>query len=296
MGFTSFATAGAGGDKFAVEDEIHLAGRFEGTHILAPIIEAGEQTIRDQVTVATTLARSIDASLLVIHLITFREQSLESHWHEFKADNEDDLIQWALNANDTDAGTAQGSVRSGRPLVKRVLQTIASHVIDTVVLPGGSSRGVLRRDETEQIAAHAACDVVTVNGQPGFEDVASILLPVAGGPHSGLVTDIAKGVAENHDAWIDLLYVVERNPPEYKRQAAEQYLTAARKRLGAFENCDTGILEADDVAEAIIEQSDYYPLTVLGGPDQGTPPSVRIRVDDQRHPCRRTECGSRGSK
>ena len=205
MGFTSFTTAWAQGDESAVEDEIHLAGQLEGTYILAPIIEANEQTISDQVTVATTLARSIDASLLVIHPTTLREQPLERHQREIEAGNEDDLIQWVLDAIDTDAGLAQGSVRSGRPLAKRVLRTIASHDIDTVVLPGGSSRGILRRDETEQIAAHAACDVVTVNGKPGYDDIASILLPVAGGPHSGLATDIAKGVAENHDAWIDLL-------------------------------------------------------------------------------------------
>ena len=174
-----------------------------------------------------------------------------------------------LDAIDTNTGTAQGSVQSGRPLVKRTLGTIASHDIDTVVLPGGSSRYILRRNETEQIAAHAACDVVAVNGKPGYDDIASILLPVAGGPHSGLATDIAKGVAEDHDAWIDLLYVVERDPPEYKREAAEQYLAAARERLGAFENCDTWILEADDVAEVIIEQSAYYPLIVLGAPTKG---------------------------
>ena len=29
------------------------------------------------------------------------------------------------------------------------------------------------------------------------------------------------------------------------------------------------MLEADDVAEAIIEQSNYYPLTVLGAPTKG---------------------------
>ena len=269
MGFTSFATAWTQGDESAVEDEIHLAGQLEGTHILAPILEADEQTISDQVTVATMLARSIDASLLVTHPLTFREQPLERHRREIEAGDEDELIGWALDATDTDVGTAQGSVRCGRALVKRVLRAITSHDIDTVVLPGGSSRGILRRDAAEQIATQAECDVVIVNGQPGFEDVASILLPIAGGPHSGLATDIAKGVAENHDAWIDLLHIVERDPPEYKRQAAEQYLAAARERLGGFATCDTWILEANDVAEAIIEQSDYYPLTVLEAPTKG---------------------------
>ncbi|MFB6253062.1 MAG: universal stress protein, partial [Halobacteriaceae archaeon] len=61
--------------------------------------------------------------------------------------------------------------------------------MNTLVIPSGDRTGRLRKEVTEQIAAHADADVVVVNGKAGFETPPSILLPVAGGPHSGVAAD-----------------------------------------------------------------------------------------------------------
>jgi nucleotide-binding universal stress UspA family protein len=97
----------------------------------------------------------------------------------------------------------------------------------------------------------------------------SILLPVAGGPHSGLATDVARQIAAECEAWVDVLHVVPETATARQRQRGRGYLETARQRLTRPEQTTTRLLEADDVADAIVEQSAYYELTVIGAPTTG---------------------------
>ncbi len=143
------------------------------------------------------------------------------------------------------------------------------------------SAGVVVVDESEsllplsfgpsipaRVGSSVDCDVISVGGTHASRDVSSILVPVAGGPHSGLAVDMARCLAEKHDAWVELLHVVSESTDERARADAEGYVTAANERLGEFEGVDEWILEADDTAEAIIDQSQYYDVTVLGAPQK----------------------------
>lgn len=108
-------------------------------------------------------------------------------------------------------------------------------------------------------------DVTVVNGEQ-LHNVSSILVPIAGGPHSGLAIDAAQALAEAHDAWIELLHVVEPNTGDERAEESDDILSAGRNRLGEFDRVDTWLLEADDVGDAIVEQTDYYDVTILGAP------------------------------
>ncbi|ERH05886.1 MAG: universal stress protein UspA related nucleotide-binding protein [Halonotius sp. J07HN4] len=46
-------------------------------------------------------------------------------------------------------------------------------------------------------------------------------------------------------------------------------MATAATALGEFDNVDTWLYEADSAADAIIEQSTYYDLTVMGAPTVG---------------------------
>lgn len=50
---------------------------------------------------------------------------------------------------------------------------------------------------------------------------------------------------------------------------ARGYLETAQQRIARPEKTTTRLLEADDVADAIVEQSAYYELTVIGAPTTG---------------------------
>ncbi|WP_418286573.1 universal stress protein [Halorubrum sp. DTA46] len=140
--------------------------------------------------------------------------------------------------------------------------------------------------------------------------VSSILVAVGPGPHSGATVDLARRVADATDAWLELFHVVpsdaaiaddrpdsenaeapsgssdpgdsadtagrtspsalgEVSSDEYT-VAGESLLSSARDRLGDFDRVDSWLVEDRTAAGAIVEQSPYYDLVVVGAPTTGT--------------------------
>lgn len=263
----AFAGVWLGGDTTDRSESPHIAGQFDGAHVLVPLLDPRAPAVVDQIRVATTLARARGAALSVVDPAdvsgdgpkTFRAQAVDS---------DDELLEWALGRTGRSTPRSGGRFRYVHRLVRGVLDTVSAHDVDTLVLPRESSGGDVRRGVTERIAAHADCDTVTLSGRSGFEPVPSILLPVAGGPHSGLAADVAQCIAAESGAWIDVLHVVDGSSARGRERAAA-YVEAAADRIAVPDRTSTWVLEADDAAEAIVEQSAYYGLTVLGAPTTG---------------------------
>ena len=241
--------------------EPRLSGAFDGEHVLVPLLPPGAPAVSDQVGVAVTLARASDAALSLVTPIgdVGTVEDVES---------EAALLEWAHDRAEEFPEANGGDFVYTRDVVGGLLGTVRRTDADTLVLPG-TSAGRLRSGVTERLAAAADCDVVVVNGKPGYDEVASMLLPVAGGPHTGLATDVARSVAEGCDAWVDVLHVLPEDASERRRETARNVLDRARHRIGRPETTTTWLLEADDVAGTVVEQSRYYELTVLGAPTKG---------------------------
>lgn len=264
MGFASILQ----GDVRASPEEIpQIPGQFDGDHVLVPLLTSDVPVVADQLRVAATLARMTDASLRIINPITALNRTPEEYRREITAEDEQELVDWAVDQVSTSRG--DGGFLSTPGLVRHIRRTVAANDIDTLVVPGKSSTGLLRRGITERLATHANCDVITVNGQAGYDEMASILLPIAGGPHSGLAADVAQRIAATCDAWIDILHVVDEEASDHQREIVDAYLEAAYRRIARPETTTTWVLEAADATDAIIEQSAYYGLTVIGAPTKG---------------------------
>lgn len=179
----------------------------------------------------------------------------------------DDSADWA-EALRRDGFEVVASADRDRPAVRAVLDAVERHDAGLVVVPGGTAGGLGAR-AVERLLAAAPCDVVVVGDRTRESGVASVLAPVAGGPHSGLVADVAGAIAVATGAWIDVLHVVEPDAAAPRRAEAEGYLTGALDRLPADVQADTWLLEGDEPADAIVEQSAYYDLTVVGAPRKG---------------------------
>jgi nucleotide-binding universal stress UspA family protein len=191
------------------------------------------------------------------------------HRQDVTTDDEQALIEWGLEQISTRTPQVEEQVLNPRGLSDGIRYITGANNIDTLVVPGDSMKERLRRSLPERIALRADCDIVTVNGRYRYKQVPSILLAVAGGPHSGLAADIAQYIATDCDSWIDILHVVDEDASEHQRQEAESVVEAASQRIGLPELTTTWVLEAEDAADAIVEQSSYYGLTVLGSPSKG---------------------------
>lgn len=77
-----------------------------------------------------------------------------------------------------------------------------------------------------------------------------------------MATKVAGSMASAHDAWIELLHVITADDSD-RREQADEHLSAARNRLTDVDNVDTWVLEAENVAEPIIEQSRYYDARLI---------------------------------
>lgn len=263
------AAAFVAGASDAPEAPPRIEGHLEGEQILAPLLTPAVPAVTDQLRLAASLTRTTEATLHVLKPVRTPEQSSMAFGPEITDEEERDLLEWAVrHTPESETGGSAGFF-STRSFVNGILHATRRNDIDTLVLPNGSDAGILRRGLTDRLALHAACDVVTVNGRRGYDGVPSILLAVAGGPHSGLAADVAGRVASDCGAWIDIVHVVDETAPANQQRRAEALVEATFQRIGRADTTTTWVLEAADVAEAIIEQSAYYGLTVVGAPTKG---------------------------
>ncbi len=179
------------------------------------------------------------------------------------------MLQTSLDPA-TDVQT-EGTARVGRSVSAIVSETTNDFSAGAVLLDeiaSAASPNPLGRNLPAQLAGCVDCDVFTVGGNHASQSISSVLVPVAGGPHSGLAVDVARSVAQSYGAWVELLHVPETGEDDRRLADADEYVSAARDRLGEFDDVDTWVLEADDPTAAIIEQSKYYDVTVMGAPQK----------------------------
>jgi len=251
------------------DGSLPVAGRFDGTHILVPLLTREIPGVLDQLKIATTLARVRNASLTIINPVSIPDQTPKIYRHEVIDSDDRALLDWAFEQTDDTIPHVDWDFVHTSDVVKGVLHAVRARDVDTLVVPSGTRTGRLRKKATERIAAHADADVLVVNGKAGFETPPSILLPVAGGPHSGLVADVATTVATDCNAWIDILHVVDEDASPHKREQAETLVDDVYHRIARPESTTTWVHEATDTVEAIVEQSRYYGLTIIGAPTKG---------------------------
>ena len=123
----------------------------------------------------------------------------------------------------------------------------------------------LRASRAERMAEET--DVLTVDGRGQTDTIASILVPIAGGRHSELAATAATAIAAANDAAVDFFHVVEDGSPASRKHGRALLESAAA--APAYDQTETWLYEAGSAADAIVEQSTYYDLTVMGAPTVG---------------------------
>ena len=266
-----------------------VAAGFDRDCVLVPLLTPTEPIVTGQLRVATALSRTSGAPLYVV-------DPTEATPTEYDPGLPDDTErELAARAARTVSRAGPPGLLRTRTLLNRILTEIRATDDAALVVPSGAETGFLRRNLTERLGIRANCEVVTVNRcQP--DDARSILVAVTGGPHSTAAADVAGRIAADTDAWVDVLHVVPPDATDRRRAEADAHVEATCGRIGRPDRTTGWVLDAPDAAEAIVEQSEYYGLTVIGAPTKGrlreliagsTPRTVR---DGARSPVISVRC------
>lgn len=144
---------------------------------------------------------------------------------------------------------------------------VGTYSITATVVDRAESRFFSRgRDEKSVVDG---CHTVVGTRMDEFDAPASILVPVAKGPHSGLASRIAEAVARAYGSWMELFHVVPADASSERVADARDLLEAYEYRLGDDVAVDRHVSRAADSAREIVDHADYHDLTVLGAPEKG---------------------------
>ncbi len=251
----------ARGDTSANES-VYIGGRLEGHALLVPMLSSNRSATVDQIRIGQTIARASGGDITVVDPTAADDDPLVTF------DDDDDPVEWITDYLETGTPVPDG-VFHARGAESRIRELIEGRRFDTLVLPKSSDMGLHLRRRVRKLGENAPCNVIAVNGDTGYRSFASILLPIATGPHSGLATDVAGGIAAEIGAYVDILHVIPTEADADRRQQAVECTETAAERIDLPDRANTWILEGDDPAQAIIEQSSYYGMTVIGAPTAG---------------------------
>lgn len=232
------------------------AGEGMEKSILYPIFEDYDGYTFE---IARDVAEGADAELVVLDLVA-DEGSVADETHAVGKQ----LLRSKL---DEDHDVAVGSLIETTTKPARTVAKIAEQYdVRLIVFDRHTPASLvdsLRGDVADRISDRIRCDVVTVD-RTREDRLSSILVPIAGGKHSSLAVSVAGALARGTGAVVELFHV---STGEDDR--ADELFERAIDRLPSDVDVDTWHLERTGVADAIIEQSDYYSVTVLGEPQAG---------------------------
>ncbi|MFH5800262.1 universal stress protein [Haladaptatus sp. CMAA 1911] len=216
---------------------------------------------------AVDVARERDGDVLVLRVLVTERQSPFALYtdeviiREFGGEHQEIL--------DRVVETAQGAVPvSGQLLVSHdVARALTDAVVEfdcDALVVGWQARErpseIVLGSNIDRIVARAPCDVLVEKIGPA-DAVGSILVPVAEGPHAELAADVARAIALQNDAEINLLRVGEDDPPSDRLLAS---IAARVAPVPAEREVRSG-----SVTETVVERASEHDITVLGSTRQG---------------------------
>ena len=142
-------------------------------------------------------------------------------------------------------------------------------VLLTVEAGHSQRRRLLGGDTTEKVAARAECDVFVEKQATEDTPIQQILLAVSSGPHSEIAARTARAIANDVDGQVDIVHFLDQDATPAEQDDGEQIIETAKRDLFDDGQAETTLERTEHVAEAIIDRSDEYDVTVLGSPTSG---------------------------
>ena len=213
---------------------------------------------------ATRIARARDGEILVMSMAIVPEQTPISEARQFVAESEEAIGEVLKHAPEDIP--LSSTVRYGHNAARGIIGAIREHDSDMVIL-GWRGRS-LRRDfvlgsTIDPVIERASCDAIVVKLGSDVQPK-KILVPVAGGPHTPSVLEVAVIMAESFGAEITAVHALRRGITEQQaRETIEPVLESIENKsnIGSVKFIGPG-----DIVDLIIAESHDYDMIIIGSP------------------------------
>lgn len=203
--------------------------------------------------------------------MTLPDQTPLSEGRAYVDERREVVDQAMAVAEDADVPVS-GTVRISHHAGNAILHTIEQYGSDAVLL-GWRGQGTRRREVVlgsvvDEVVTEAPCDVFveTIGEVP--ETVESILLSAATGIHTKVATEVARAIARSDGARVEVTHVVPPDASDARRARGEEAIDETVEMLEGVD-AERNLVEGDDVADAIVEQSAHHDLAILGATREG---------------------------
>lgn len=234
--------------------------------LLVPV--ANPETVDRLLDTAIDIARDRDLAILALTVVEAPIQLPLGRAREaMDVEQEESVVNYARDVAEEAGVPVTGRLRFGRDVATSVI-TVAERENCEAILLGWRGRP-RRRDIVlgsyiDEILSEAVVDVLVKRIDREGDTVESILVPVAGGPHTEYAAEVAGSLAREHGAWVELVTVVVDEDEETMAEARE-LLTETSAALGAIDSVEETVLVGDVVPEIVgrVEERGHD-ITVLG--------------------------------
>ncbi|MEA3400719.1 MAG: amino acid permease [Armatimonadota bacterium] len=241
--------------------------------VLVPV--ANPKTVDNLLAVAKSILATEPGELILLHVITVPDQLPVSVGRDFVSDARPIMDETARKAEDMGM-TPNMLVRVGHRPADAIIDTIEEQGCNFVVM-GWRGRSTDPRtvvgSNIDKIVKESHSNVVVVRGDVKLP-ASRILVPVQHPRHGHLIAGLAAPMAQDEEAYIELMHVVgeELTPRERAERAAALKEAISFVDAEAAEGVTDGRrtqrfrirIETGDVTQSIVERSRNFDLLMMG--------------------------------
>ncbi len=271
-----------------------MAPRRRGPYrILLPL--ANPRTARDLVRIGSGIAGGRPTEMTALGIVEVPEGvSLSEGAHQARTSRR--LLQRVLDFGDEEGVEIRTMVRIGRRASDGVIEAVSEEGTDLVIFGWGGPPTPARAARAEAEATEALlagveprppsvftptidavvrespCDIAVVK-QRGLDQVASILVPVRGGPHAELAIRLARDLGKRFGAQVVVMHIVPKGIGERAITREQAALDTFVREHGGGKRVKGLLREGASVRTTIIREAAHHNLVVMGA---GTQPADTV--------------------